>query len=128
MTIIVKKNATRLTMPYAPTDKSPPYLFNPLLIKMMITHKAEFNKNGDNPMASISLMIFMSKTKSFLSKCTNSFLFVNSLKRYIKGMVCAKTVAIAAPRIPMSRGKMKSQSKKTLATTVIMVAIMASLG
>ena len=65
----------------AGTDKSPPYLFKPLLIKMMMTQRAEFNKNGDKPMASMSLMIFMSKMKSFLSKWTNSFLFMNILKR-----------------------------------------------
>ena len=46
----------------------------------------------------------------------------------MRGIVCAITVAIAAPRIPIPSGKMKSQSKNTFAATVIIVAIMASLG
>lgn len=71
-TIMTKMKEIRFTIPYAPTDRSPPYFLRLLLMRMTMTQRAEFSKNGDIPTDMMSLIILKSMTKSFLLKRINS--------------------------------------------------------
>ena len=61
-------------------------------------------------------------------KWSSSFLLLKSLICHISAINCERMVAMAAPRIPHLKTRMKSASSITFITTVKMVAYIACLG
>jgi len=125
---MAKRKTSRLTIPYAPIAKSPPCSFKPWLIKITIKQDARFIMKGDIPMAKELRTIFLRSLKMPLWKCNSSFGLLNTLNCQSKAKNCAKTVAVAAPRMPHPNTKINSGASNTLITTVETVAIMAFLG
>ena len=63
MTIITNRKLILLTMPYAPSARSPPYLSSCWLMNIVTMQEAAFIRNGPRPIESESFAILQSKAK-----------------------------------------------------------------
>ena len=118
-------NDTRLTMPNAPMARSPPWVCNPLFISMTMKQEATFIRKGARPIDKESRAILESIRKMPRCRRTTSFLPQRMRMTQMSDTTCANIVAMAAPRMPHPKPKMKRGSSMAFSTTVTIVAAIA---
>ena len=89
---------------------------------------AEFMRNGPIPIARESLAILQSRSNIPLGSLRRLSFLVKYLREYDKAIAWHRTVAMAAPWIPIPRTKMNIGSSIVLDMTVNKVSLIASRG